>query len=112
MPLRHPGNMTLQSLTSEITAVHLLAVETEEPDHGHRRREYLVRRAAVGDRAADCAVTTPHDADRYAAELVAYDRQYDTGLGPMPATDPYWDHAPRTYARQEHQAWILALELP
>lgn len=105
--------MTDDAFLRETYAVQRLAVLTDEPTHAHRRREYLIRRAALTDQWATLHPDEPDaqaDALRDAHALINHDRTHDTTAGPTPAHHADWQTDPRGYTRQEHTAWTRSPE--
>lgn len=98
----------IEQLSSKLTrqAAHNGAVDAE------LQRQYLVRRAALADRAdalqrgTGFAITGEVDADLAARHLLDWDRGHRTGRGHVPAADPRWDTHPRAYVHQEHSVLI------
>ncbi|MER7972306.1 hypothetical protein ABTX35_25510 [Streptomyces sp. NPDC096080] len=104
-------------LLNEIYEVQRLHLRSTELDGEQLTREFLLRRAAVIDRLADSPLDPDEaaqqliDADTYARELLAHDLANGTSHGPIPAGDLRWTDHPRSYARQEHEAWVLTQDL-
>ncbi|MYR43047.1 hypothetical protein [Streptomyces sp. SID5910] len=100
----------MEDLLREFAEVHRLAIITDEVEGFPRRREYLLRRAAVADRFE---IACPHEptakpaANTYALRLLEYDAKLKTSRGPLEPEDPQWVGRPRDYVRQEYDAWVL-----
>ncbi|WP_330351649.1 hypothetical protein [Streptomyces sp. NBC_00582] len=80
---------------------------------GPSQRRYLLRRAALADRAdplqreTGFAAAGEVDADLAALGLLEWDRGHGTGRGPVAAADGRWDADPRGYLHQEHAVLVL-----
>ncbi|NUK19812.1 hypothetical protein [Streptomyces lunaelactis] len=80
---------------------------------GHLQHHYLVRRAALADRAtalqsqSGFALAGEVDAGLAALGLLKWDREHGTGRGLVAAADPRWDADPLRYVHQEHTALVL-----
>ncbi|KPC89934.1 hypothetical protein ADL27_38645 [Streptomyces sp. NRRL F-6602] len=95
-------------LLQEFAEVHRLAVITDELEGVARRREFLLRRAAVQDRFARLYPTDASAAKvagQFARALLAYDVEAGSSAGPLGAVDEAWADRPRLYVRQEYEAW-------
>ncbi|EGX61137.1 hypothetical protein [Streptomyces sp. P17] len=101
--LLHETNV-VEQLSNKLTgqAIHNGAIDAQ------LQRQYLVRRAALADRADSLqratgfAITSEVDADLAARHLLDWDREHHTGQGTVPAAAARWDADPRGYVHQEH----------
>ncbi|GAA4027225.1 hypothetical protein [Streptomyces plumbiresistens] len=99
----------VEQLSSELTRQAIRDGVVDGPS----QRRYLVRRAALADRADSLqretgfAATGEVDAGLAALGLLEWDREHGTGCGPLPAADGRWDADPRGYLHQEHAMLVL-----
>ncbi|MEU5108217.1 hypothetical protein AB0H07_39170 [Streptomyces sp. NPDC021354] len=72
-------------------------------------REWLLRRAALGDRQTLTADLNDGKAQTGALrpihKLIAFDIEHSTTAGPIDPEDNQWTAFPRGYVRQEYRAW-------
>ncbi|WP_216590254.1 hypothetical protein [Streptomyces brasiliscabiei] len=116
---RQTSSDTWRALLHETDAVEQLSNELtrgairDGAVDGPSQRRYLVRRAALADRAdslqraTDFAAAGEVDADLAALSLLEWDREHGTGCGPLPAADGRWDADPRGYLHQEHAMFVV-----
>jgi hypothetical protein len=105
----------MDDLLKELAEVQRLQVLVEEPEGSSRRREFLLRLAAVMDRLIRTYPEAPDFeawAIRYASNLLKYDRKHGTSQGPVGPDDPRWKDGVRDYVRQEYDTWVLGGDGP
>ncbi|MEU4496983.1 hypothetical protein AB0F96_26960 [Streptomyces sp. NPDC023998] len=77
-------------------------------------REWLLRRAALGDRQTLAAHPDDGKAQtgalRPIQKLIDFDTEHGTASGPVGPEDAQWDAFPRGYVRQEYLAWAWEQE--
>ncbi|MEU7400070.1 hypothetical protein [Streptomyces sp. NPDC044948] len=104
------------ALSAELATALRLGDLCRDSDGASLVREYLVRRAAAGDRLAEAGTREPDNepivdnAEHFARELMDHDFLNGGTLGPLPVDAPCWSDNPRGYARQEHRAWVIEHE--
>lgn len=105
------------ALNVELSEVLRLGTLCGDSDGAGLVREYLVRRAAAGDRLAEASVYDSFydelvgNAEHFAQELMDHDFLNGGSLGPLPVDAPCWSKNARGYARQEHRAWVIEKEV-
>lgn len=84
---------------------------------GYWQRGFRLQRAAIADRltveGGDSTLSSARDkAQKFAQDLLAWDRANESSAGAAPAADPCWDSNPLGYVRQEFAADLDANSRP